>query len=36
LFYPPAFQGWSFQKIDKRVEALEKVLEKKKAASAST
>ncbi|KAI1030640.1 hypothetical protein LB505_004121 [Fusarium chuoi] len=35
LFYPPAFQGWSFQKIDKRVEALEKALEKKKAASAS-
>ncbi|EXA50769.1 NAD+ synthase (glutamine-hydrolysing) [Fusarium oxysporum f. sp. pisi HDV247] len=29
LFYPPAFQGWSFQKIDKRVEAIEKALEKK-------
>ncbi|KAF5607861.1 NAD+ synthase (glutamine-hydrolyzing) [Fusarium subglutinans] len=35
LFYPPAFQGWSFQKIDKRVEALEKALEKKQAASDS-
>ncbi|KAF5654880.1 NAD+ synthase (glutamine-hydrolyzing) [Fusarium heterosporum] len=29
LVYPPAFQGWSFQKIDKRVEAIEKALDKK-------
>ncbi|KAG7436735.1 Glutamine-dependent NAD(+) synthetase [Fusarium oxysporum f. sp. raphani] len=35
LVYPSPWQSWSFQKIDKRVEALEKALEKKKAASAS-
>ncbi|KAF5021846.1 hypothetical protein F66182_6103 [Fusarium sp. NRRL 66182] len=30
IVYPSAFSGWSFEKMDKRVEAIEKALEKKK------
>jgi NAD+ synthase (glutamine-hydrolysing) len=32
LVYPSPWNSWSFEKIDKRVEALERALEKKKAA----
>ncbi|KAK4067814.1 hypothetical protein Trihar35433_6374 [Trichoderma harzianum] len=31
FLYPPAFEGWSFKKIDERVAALEKALERKQA-----